>query len=131
MFRPPNRRSSKFLAKFLCWHFCQPIQRGIYQALARLEFRRARTWSLAVPGADILTDIASENVAADSVANLFGNCAPLFNREVRNAEISVELIRSQQCVRRAGVDAARAGSTAIRGGQIRLKLQRGKNHTEK
>src|ERR1700751_1129862 len=71
---------------------------------------------LIIPWADVLTDVAAEDLAADGSAQIFGDCTFLFDGEVGNAARCVHLAWSNEGVSRAGVDAAGAGAAAIRRG---------------
>src|SRR5712692_173759 len=75
---PPYGRPAEFLPKFLSTHFRQPFQRRIDQAFPRLKFRGSCGRRFAVPGAYILANVATENVAAHSLAHLLG-IAPCFS----------------------------------------------------
>src|SRR5579864_1884623 len=59
------------------------------------------------------------------------NRSAFFDRKVCNAFVGIELIRAQQRVGRAGLDAARAGAAAIWGGGVWRKFKGGKDHAEK
>ena len=54
---------------------------------------------------------------------MFGNCAALFDCEVSDAAIGIELIGSDQRVSGSGIDAAGAASAAVGRGHIGLKLE--------
>ena len=69
--------------------------------------------SAAVPGADVLADIAAEDLPADGLAKLLGDGALLLDGEVGDAARGVHLVRGHERVGGAGVDAARAASAAI------------------
>ena len=65
-----------------------------------------------IPGANILADVAAEDLAADAVAEIFGDGAALLDGQVGDAAGGVHLIR-REGLRGAGVDAAGAGSAAV------------------
>src|SRR5208282_1077206 len=58
----PHWRSAKDFTEFFRLHFGQPTKRRIDQAFPRLELRRGSHRRLPVPRANILTDVASEDV---------------------------------------------------------------------
>ncbi len=61
--RPTKRRS-----KFLGLHFRQPFKPGIHQLCTRLEFIRRRNWRLAIPGANVLADVAAKDMTPHASA---------------------------------------------------------------
>ena len=78
------------------------------------ECRLARRRRLAVPGTDVLTNVAAEQPVTNSVPQFRGDGAAMFNREIRNATASIQHVRSNKGVGRTGVEAARAGPTVRR-----------------
>src|ERR1700693_36271 len=128
----PHRRAAKGPVEFLHTHLRQPLERRFHQLLARLQLNRLSRRRFAVPGADILADVAPENMPPHPGAKLviLRNRAPLLDREIRDALVGMELIRRDQRVSRAGIDATRATAAAIRRRQIRREIERGKNHAE-
>ena len=87
-----------------------------------------------IPGADILADVAAEDLAADGRAEFFGDGAALLDGEVGDAAGGVHLARGDEGVGGAGVDAAacrcrsgrRPGWAALVGGD----LERGEDAAE-
>ena len=110
-------------AKFLRTHLSQPIERGINQFWAGFKLGRIRYRRFAIPRADVLADIATEDVPSHSAANLLGNRATLFDREIRDAPVGIELVGCNQCVGWAGIDASCTGTAAIGRGQIGLEFE--------
>src|SRR5215469_113567 len=96
--RALNGRASEPLAEFFLGDFGQPVERRIYQTLARLEFRGIGRRSFPVPGADILADITAKNLMSQIFAELFGNRSPLLNREIGNAPGGIKLVRRHEGV---------------------------------
>jgi len=113
----------KNLAKFFCTHLSQPIERRINQFWAGLKLGRIRYRRFAIPWADVLADIAAEDMPSHSVAHLFGNRAALFDREIGDTLVGVELVRCNQRVGWAGIDASCASTAAIGRGNIGLEFE--------
>src|SRR5271157_5987686 len=65
------RRAAKQLAKFIHAELRQPFELRIDQLRPRFQFRRLRQPRLAVPRANILADVAAENLASDANAQFF------------------------------------------------------------
>ena|SRR5438093_799866 len=86
---------------------------------------------LTIPGADILTDIATEEMMTDTGSILFRNFAAQFDRRVRNALPAVENIGFENGARRTGIDAARAGPAAVRDGSVVGQFKIGNDATKK
>ena len=82
-------------------------------------FRRAvEVWfttgrGLAVPGAYVLADIAPEDPAIERGGLVVGEHAAVLDRPVADAPARVELIRADEGLSRAGLEAARAGSAVV------------------
>ena len=66
-----------------------------------------------IPRADVLADVAAEDLAADGGAEICGNASLLFDGEVRDAAGGIHLMRGDERVGGAGVDAAGAGAAAV------------------
>ena len=92
--------------------------------MARREGRLDRHRSAAVPGADVLADVAAEDVRADAGAMLLRNRAAQLDREVGDAERRVEPLPGHDGRGRAGVDAARAGAAAVGRRRVRRDVER-------
>ena len=83
---------------------------------AGLKLRCVGCGSPAIPGADVLADIASKDMVAHFRAMRLWDWAFEFNREVRDAEPGIELpsaLSGHEGRGGAGVDAARAGSATV------------------
>src|SRR5207302_9992644 len=106
-------------------HLSQPFESRVHQLLPRLKVSGLRNRHLPVPGADILADVASEDMASDAVAQLliFRKRAALLNREIRDALIRIELVRRNERVRGTSLDASRATAAAIRRRQTRFVIE--------
>src|SRR5258708_2033732 len=128
-FCPTDGRSAKSLAELFRAHFGEPLERWIYQLRTRLEFRRGGYWSFTVPGADVLADVASENVLANARPQFLGNRSTFLNREIGNALGGIELVGSDEGVGRTSFDTAGAGATAVGSRQVRRKFERSQDHT--
>ncbi len=84
-FGAPDGRSAKHFPELFLLHFGQPVERRIDQTFPRLELRRGSHWRLAIPRANVLTDVASENVPSHARAKLVWNLAPLLDGQIRDA----------------------------------------------
>ena len=69
-------------AEFLGRELRNPFQCGMDQLRPRLELGDRRYWRLAVPWADILTDIAAEQVMAHSGPQALWNSASFFDGQI-------------------------------------------------
>src|SRR5581483_3512253 len=114
--------AAKRLAKLLVLQASHPFQRGVAQFRARLERGVRRDWRLVIPRADILADVAPENVATHPCPEVIRHGAALLDRQVGNAAAAVQLIRTNERVRRTGIEAARTTAAAVRRRQIRFEL---------
>ena len=123
-------RSAEGFPKFFRGHFSEPGESRIDQARAGSEFGRSRGGSLAVPRANILADVAAEDVTAHARAEVLGNRPALLDREIRNALVGIELVGREDRIRRTSLDATRAGAAAIRSGQVGGKFERSEDHAE-
>ncbi len=64
---------------------------------------------LAVPGADVLADVAAEDPAVESIGERLADRTLVLDRPVADAPPRVELVGTDEGVRRAGVEASGAG----------------------
>ena len=112
-FGAADRRFPKHFVEFFRLHFGQPVEGGIDKAVAGLEFGGGGYGSFAVPGTNILTDIATKDVAADRGALLFRDLATLFDGQVGDAKAGIEFPGSNERLRWTGVDTAPAGAAII------------------
>ncbi len=96
-------------------HAGEPVERGVDQ-LGPGEHSFARgDWRFPVPGADVLADVAAEDLAAHGFAQFCGDGALLFDGEVGDAARGIHLVWRDEGVGGAGVDAAGAGAAAVGG----------------
>ena len=131
-----NWRSSKYLAELFRPHFRQPVERRIDESFPRLKLCRGSRGRLAVPRANVLTDVASENVSSHSFAQFYGNLAALLDRQIGDAQPRVQLTCRSDRLRWTGNDAARASSATIGRGQVAGDIvvrdsERSENHAQK
>src|SRR5262249_39913302 len=86
--------------------------------LAPVGPRRERAESsgrgLAVPGTDVLADVAAEDPAVQVLRGLILEGPPMLDRPVADALPRVELIRTHEGSGRAGIEASGAGPTVVR-----------------
>src|SRR5438105_14333209 len=114
------RRSAKCPAVSFFVHLRQPAQVRMVKPLLWLKLRqgsRRRVAGFIVPGTNILADIAAEYMVPNGRPELFSDYATLFNGQICDAETSIQLARRHNGLRGAGINAARAASTAVGGGQ--------------
>src|SRR5208282_695357 len=114
----PDRRSAKHFPELFLLHFGQPVERWIDQAFPRLELRRGSHRSLAIPRANILTDVASENVPSHARAELDWNLAPLLDGQIGNAQPGVQFAGRNNRLRWTSGYAASASTATIRRRQV-------------
>src|SRR6185369_17099853 len=117
-------RPAKHPAKFVGLHFGKPIQRGVYQAFAWLKFLSRRGRRFSIPRADVLADVATEHVRTHALPQVLWKTAAFFDRQIGDAFGGIQLVRRNEGVRGASIDAACAGSTTIGCGKIRSELKR-------
>ena len=87
-----------------------------------------------IPGTHLLADVASEHVRSDACPLFDRNRSVELDGQVRDTAARVDgaaLTRRNQRLGRAGLDAASAGSAAVRRRRIRLKFERRDNLAEK
>src|SRR6202012_2778661 len=94
-------------------HAGEPVERRVDEFGSRDHSGVSGDWSFAIPGADVLTDVAAEDLATNGLAQLFGDDAFFFDGEIGDAAGGVHLMRSYECIGRAGVDASGAASAAV------------------
>src|SRR5271157_4382474 len=124
------RRAAKDFAELIDAKPRQPFELGVDQLRPRLEFRHPADRSFTVPRANILADVASEDLSSDASAQFFRDRAALLDGEIRNALGGVELIRRGKRIRRTNIETARAGAAAVRRRQIGCQFQRSEHHAE-
>src|SRR3954466_6995668 len=109
-----NRRTPESLAKLMRRDVRELRKIGVNQRGIRLKIRIRGHRSFPVPRTDILANVATEKVSADSFAHIFRNRSTLLDGEVCNAARRVELPWRDKGFGRASVDAARASATTVR-----------------
>src|SRR5437899_3198274 len=77
----PDWRSAKHVPELFLLHFGQPVECRIDEPIPRLELRGGSRRRLAVPWANVLTDVASEDVPSDARAQVVWNLTPLLNSQ--------------------------------------------------
>ena len=80
---------------------------------SRSKFRRRADRRTMVPRANILANVAAENIAADWRAKFFGNRAAQLDREIRDAQPRIEHVRLDKRARGARVQTQPAISAQI------------------
>ena len=70
-------------------------------------------------------------MATHPATKVLGNRSAFFDREVGDAPVRIEHIGCEDCIGRAGFDAARAGTAAVRRRQVGREFERGENHAQK
>src|SRR5215831_4635675 len=80
-------RTAEQPAEFFFTDPCQILERR--RKRARLVYRICRKRCAAIPGADVLADVAAEDVGADCGAVLLRHRAAQLDREVRDAETGI------------------------------------------
>jgi hypothetical protein len=86
--------------------------------LTRLEMGKARNRRAAVPRANVLANIAAEDVAANGLAKFQWNGCAQFDRQVGNASACVEHVGLNDCAGGARVNAQAAISAQIGRGRV-------------
>src|SRR5690348_13070516 len=104
MLRARKGGTAKPFAKFLSRYSCELSKIRIHQRLIGLEVRIRGDRSPAIPRANILADIATEDVSADPVTHILGNRSSFLDREIGDAAGRVELTRSNDRLRRTCID---------------------------
>src|SRR5215475_4966200 len=85
MFRSRNWRTTKSFAKFLFRYSCELREVRIHEQLIGPEVRVRSDRSFAIPRANVLADVATEDVSTDLLAHFFWNRSSLLDREIRDA----------------------------------------------
>src|SRR5215475_3662377 len=81
--------------------------------------------SLAVPRADVLTDVASKKMVPDSLTICFRYFAAQFNGRVRNTFPAVENVWLNDRLRWARINAARTRPATFRHGRVESNVKIG------
>src|SRR5258706_1187622 len=102
----------------------QLLQRRGVESRTRLEGRATLTEALAVPGTDVLADVAAEDVAAEPLAPVFRDSALDLDGQVADAARGVEDVRRGECLGGARLEAGRAAAAHVGpwpvGGQLQV-----------
>ena len=85
----------------------------------RLKFLRVGYRRVAIPGANILTNVAAKYVLAHGLTKMFWDCSAQLDGQVRNTLSRIHDVGLYQRVGGTRVDAFAAGAAAVRGGKIR------------
>src|SRR4029077_5695858 len=93
-FRTPDGGAAERFAEVFRRHLGPPLQCRVDEVFARLKFRGGAYRSFAVPRADVLADVAAEDVPAHAFAQFIRNRSTLFDAEIRDALVRVELVRA-------------------------------------
>src|SRR6185295_18480580 len=101
-----DRRATQALVELGLRPAKQLYQRGAIEAVPHLEVRLVARLGKAVPGAGELAIVAAVDPVADERAQLDRNGSLVLDRQVRDATPRVELVRPEDRLRRADVDAA-------------------------
>src|SRR5262245_39621655 len=86
---------------------------------------------LAIPGTDILADVAAEQMMSDPGAVGFGNFAAQLDRRVRNAFAAVENVRNRDGAGWTGINTTRACAAAVGNRHRVIEFAVGQNTAEK
>src|SRR5215831_18287614 len=81
----------------------------------------------AIPGTNILTDIASKQMVPNTLSHRFRNFAFEFDIEVRDAAAAVENVGLEDGLGWAGIDTARAGTASIGSREAIIEFKTGQN----
>src|SRR2546423_1831154 len=114
-------RAPKSPAEFFFCHLRQPLQFRMDQLFIWLQFTRRTRRSIAalvVPRANILADVAAEDLMADGRAQFRRDLASFFNGEISDAAAGIHLSRRDEGLSGAGTPAARGASAAVGGRTI-------------
>jgi hypothetical protein len=103
--------------------FWIPIFRG--GDCARLKRGECGDGRFAIPGANVLANVAANYVIADPGTQIFGNRGTKFDGEIRNAAARIQDVRLSEGLGRAGVETESAGTTAVGGGRF-IARERGR-----
>src|SRR5205807_7368837 len=89
----------------------------------RLKRRIFGVGRLAIPGADILADVAPKKMMADARSIRFGDFAAKFDGGIGDAFAAVENIRLKNGAGWTGIDAPRAAAASVGHRIINLEIQ--------
>ena len=120
-------RAAKQLAKFFHAKLHQPCEVGIHQLGPGLKIGQSRHRCMPVPWADILADVAAENLPANTWAQFLRNRVAQLDGQIRNALGRIHFIGRRKSIRWARVQASCARAAVVGGRKIGVKLQRREN----
>src|SRR5215469_18860092 len=100
-----------------------------------MKLRKSGDWRSAIPGTNILTNVAAKNVVSHTYPKFFRNRPVQFDRQVGDALTRIHHVGLDECLRRARIETPGATPTQIRRGKLiraesRFQFQRRENHTE-
>ena len=104
---------AELAAKLRLIHFKQRQQIERIRTVAWLENRFGRRRGLAVPRADFLAYVASKDPLLHPETQLDGNGVVVLDGEVADATRGIQLVRTDEGVGRAGIEARGAGAAVI------------------
>ncbi len=101
-----------------------------------LKFLGWRDWGSPIPGANVLANIATEDVTAHRFAQSFRNAATKFDGQVGDAEARIHHVRIHERTGGAGIDAFGARAAEVGRGQLGRtecgwNIESRQNHAEK
>src|SRR5580658_10126136 len=108
----------------------EPGKRRVDQFCTNRQLRILAYRGTAIPGADILADVAAKDLTANVGTERLSNGAALFYGQVRDTQARIHLVGSNQGAGGAGIDASRAAAAAIfrhPEEHRRRELERGEN----
>ena len=91
----------------------EPVQGRVDKFLSRLEVGLVSNGGPAIPGADVLADVASKYLTAHLIAQFLRDASLLFDSQIRDATGRIHLAWSYERAGRAGIDTACAGSASV------------------
>ena len=97
-FGPAHGRAAKITLETLPPSFRPATRARDSPAPREAETRALCRRGLPIPGTHVLADVAAENVPAHAFAQLFGNRAALFDGEIRDAFVRVQLVGARKAL---------------------------------
>ena len=125
-----DRTSSEALTKLLDAQAGELREVWSKEPFAGFESRGAAVTALAVPGTDILADVAAEDVATETLPKRLWDGAALLDRQVADAASGVEDERLGQGTGGAGVETGAAASAEVSPWSVRGKIEIGDEFAE-
>src|SRR5688572_15562666 len=123
--RAAQRRARGALLPFPFGPFEEGDQPGAVEAVADGEVADARRSRELVPRAEELAIVAAEDSVADGLAQRLRYRTAQLDREIRDAAAGIELVRSDDRLRGADVEAGAAGPAVVGHGHVRRQRQVG------